>query len=644
VAASLIADPVMNSTAPVNILLVDDQPSKLLSYEVILRELGENLIKAGSAREALEQLLKNDVALVLIDVCMPELDGFELAKMLREHPRYEETAIIFISAIHLSDLDRVRGYQSGAVDYVPVPVIPEILRAKVKIFVELYRKTRQLEQLNDELERRVSERTAALETSTERLRLASEAAGFGTYDYNAAAEQFYWSSHLRRMVGMSEDEQLTLDRALAFVHRDHRAKVRQHMLGDLSEGEGRRELEFKVVRPDGKMRWLLDRGQVVQAKHGTPTGLRLMGTILDITARKKTEERQRLLMEELDHRVKNILENINAIARLSSQRATSVSDFVRTLEGRIHAMSQAHGLLRRSGWGGTDLRDLATECLAPFGLVGEGNIRIDGHSVLVRPELTQSLTLILHELATNAVKYGALSVPTGRVTVSWSKSAAAPYGDRLVWRESGGPPVKQPTTHGFGLSVLQTAAREIGAVPDFEFARDGFVYTLEGPLEGGRAGAPIEETPAPPTPPSAVADGKLPGGGSRVLVVEDEGLVALQLQMDLEDWGYHVVGPGRNLEEGAALARNEDIDAALVDVRLGNQTSASIAEILLARGIPFVFATGYSDSGILPEHLRNVPRLNKPYAMDLIRQTIERLVGGRASTAPTETDVARASS
>ena len=119
-------------TRPVNILLVDDQPAKLLSYEVILQELGENLIKANSAREALERLLKNDVAVVLVDVCMPELDGFELAKMMREHPRYEKTAIIFVSAIHLTDLDRIRGYETGAVDYVPVPVIPEILRAKVQ--------------------------------------------------------------------------------------------------------------------------------------------------------------------------------------------------------------------------------------------------------------------------------------------------------------------------------------------------------------------------------------------------------------------------------------------------------------------------------------------------------------------------------
>src|SRR2546427_6423698 len=154
---------------PINILLVDDQPAKLLSYEAILQNLGENLITAGSAREALEQLLKTDVAVVLIDVCMPELDGFQLAAMIREHPRFQKIAIIFISAIHLTDVDRLRGYEMGAVDYVPVPVVPEVLRAKVKVFAELYRKTRELQQLNSELERRVAERTAELESYAGRL-------------------------------------------------------------------------------------------------------------------------------------------------------------------------------------------------------------------------------------------------------------------------------------------------------------------------------------------------------------------------------------------------------------------------------------------------------------------------------------------
>ncbi|HEX4946921.1 MAG TPA: ATP-binding protein [Blastocatellia bacterium] len=152
-----------------NILLVDDLPAKLLSYEAILSDLGENLIKANSASEALEQLLKNEIAVVLMDVSMPELDGFELAEIIRQHPRYQKTAIIFVSGVHLTDLDRVKAYERGAVDYVSVPIVPEILRAKVSIFVELYRKTRQLEQINLELERRVAERTEELQRRNEEL-------------------------------------------------------------------------------------------------------------------------------------------------------------------------------------------------------------------------------------------------------------------------------------------------------------------------------------------------------------------------------------------------------------------------------------------------------------------------------------------
>ena len=154
----------------VNILLVDDQPAKLLSYEVILAELGENLIKANSAREALAELLRNEIAVVLTDVSMPETDGFELAAMIREHPRFQRTAIIFVSAIHLTNPDRLRGYAAGAVDYLPVPFVPELMRAKVKVFAELYRKTRELERLNAELTRLVEERTVELAQAHAKIR------------------------------------------------------------------------------------------------------------------------------------------------------------------------------------------------------------------------------------------------------------------------------------------------------------------------------------------------------------------------------------------------------------------------------------------------------------------------------------------
>jgi PAS domain S-box-containing protein len=624
----------MDSNENVNVLMVDDQPAKLLSYEVILQGLGANLIKAASARQALERLLKHDVAVVLIDVSMPELDGFELAKMLREHPRYEKTAIIFVSAIHLSDVDHIRGYETGAVDYVPVPVIPEILRAKVRIFVDLYRKTRQLESLNDELERRVVERTSELEASTmrlreseERLRLASEAAGFGTYDYKVPAGEVYWSSSLRRIAGVEGEKVLTLQEVLGIVHPDDRDMLARHLDSYRSEAD-RRTLEFRIVRPDGGVRWLLDQGQAMPDKRNASNGWRVIGTALDITERKQAEERQRLLMAELDHRVKNTLSNVSAVAHLSSHRAASVGSFVQALDGRIQAMSQAHALLARGAWAGTDLRELVTEVLTPFLTRAKDNIHVDGEAAWVWPELTQSLALTLHELATNALKHGALSTPTGRVLISWTIDRGSAPRLQLAWREEAGPPVTQPTSQGFGLTVLKAAASDVGALAECRFERGGFEYSLKGPFVMPQSARP--QTPRRAHGPTHATS---PGNGeharasrSRILVIEDEALVALQLQADLESVGHTVIGPARSLQAGLSLVKDATIDLALVDVSLGRETSAPIADELIARKVPFAFVTGYSDTAVLPEHLRKMPRLSKPYVLADVRRIIARLL------------------
>src|SRR3954469_17572367 len=169
---SYLAGLSMKPKEKVNILMVDDQPGKLLSYEAILGGLDENLIKAMSGREALEHLLKTDIAVVLMDVSMPEIDGFEVAEMIRQHPRFRETAIIFISAIHLTDVDRLKGYERGAVDYISVPIVPELLRAKVTVFAELYRKARQLEAAEEGL-RQLSRRLMKTQDE-ERRRIARE--------------------------------------------------------------------------------------------------------------------------------------------------------------------------------------------------------------------------------------------------------------------------------------------------------------------------------------------------------------------------------------------------------------------------------------------------------------------------------------
>jgi signal transduction histidine kinase len=189
----------MNDQQKVNILMVDDQPAKLLSYEVILKELNENLLKAHSGREALDQLLKNEIAVVLMDVSMPELDGFELADMIRQHPRFQKTAIIFISAIHLTDLDQLKAYQRGAVDYISVPIVPELLRAKVSVFADLHRKTRQMEMLNRDL-RSLSARLISMQDE-ERRRIAR--------DLHDSVGQLVASLSMNNGLALLEEEKLT---------------------------------------------------------------------------------------------------------------------------------------------------------------------------------------------------------------------------------------------------------------------------------------------------------------------------------------------------------------------------------------------------------------------------------------------------
>src|SRR3984893_3145456 len=196
----------MNDGDQANILMVDDQPGKLMSYEVILKELNENLIQARSAREALDHLLRQDIAVVLMDVSMPEIDGFELADMMRQHPRFQKIAIIFISAVHLTDLDRIRGYRSGAVDYISVPVVPEVLRAKVSVFAELHRKTRQLESLNRELEQRVEERTQQLKESENQFRTLANSIPQLAWMANADGSVFWYNQRWYDYTGVSLED------------------------------------------------------------------------------------------------------------------------------------------------------------------------------------------------------------------------------------------------------------------------------------------------------------------------------------------------------------------------------------------------------------------------------------------------------
>jgi len=366
----------------VNILLVDDQPAKLLAYEVILKELGENLVAAASGREALEYLLKNEVAVILVDVCMPELDGFELAAMIREHPRFQKTAMIFISAIQVSDLDRLRGYEMGAVDYVPVPVIPEVLRAKIRVFAELYRKTRQLERFNAELEDRVRARTAELEQSNARLleseqrrSLAIAAGRMGSWDWDWVNGDWMWDEGQYRILGVDPKTFVVTPASVqALLHPDDIDELRKAMV-QFNKGIKSYEAEFRIKRPDGEVRWCVGTAAASVDKGGRV--VRVSGVTIDITERKRAEERQNLLAREVDHRAKNALALAQSIVRLT--RGENVKAYIRAVEGRINALARVHTVLSLSSWQGAEIGRLVDEELAPYSTSDQIDPAAAGH-------------------------------------------------------------------------------------------------------------------------------------------------------------------------------------------------------------------------------------------------------------------------
>jgi PAS domain S-box-containing protein len=608
----------MSSGEKVNILLVDDQPAKLLSYEVILREIDENLIKASSGREALEHLLKSEIAVVLMDVCMPELDGFELAAMIRDHPRFRKTAIIFISAIHLTDVDRLRGYEMGAVDYVPVPVIPEVLRAKVKVFAELYRKSRQLEQLNAELERRVADRTTELERSTRRLQqsedrrnLALAAGKMGSWDWDLVHGDCVWDEGQKEIFGVkSAAFEITLASVRELV-QCHDWRILCRALKQARRDAGSYQVEFRICRPDGSVRWCL--GTAAASKGAANQVSRISGVTIDITDRKEAEERQFLLAREVDHRAKNALAVVHAIVSLT--RADNIKQFVAAVEGRIQALARAHSLLSESRWRGANIGELIQEELAPYRTPNFDQVAISGNSLSLDPSTAQALALAIHELATNAAKYGALSLPCGNVQVAWELKGARL---ELRWIERDGPPPEHTAPAGFGIRVIKASVEsQLSGSVEFDWRNEGLRCAIsipyhEKPQPSAKSQTPVQKTAAH----NAVAVEV--GARGRVLLVEDESLIAMMMDQTLRDLGFDVVGPFGTVHEALAAIGREQVDAGILDINLGGDMAYPIARALQARKVPFVFMTGYGAETI-GAPFPDVRVFQKPLERDILR-------------------------
>jgi PAS domain S-box-containing protein len=333
----------MGSDERVNILMVDDQPGKLLSYEVMLGGLGENLIKANSAKEALEILLKTEVAVVLMDVSMPELDGFQLAAMIRQHPRFQRTAIIFVSAVHLTDLDQLKGYEHGAVDYISVPVVAELLRAKVRVFADLHRKTRQLEALNRELEQRVLERTDELARKAELLlRLNVEVMGKNQeldaiihtapdiiFSRLADGSRDYISDRFYDYTGAAPGSANGFG-WLDYVYVDDKQPAMDHWMSCVESGANY-EVEYRMRSADGAYRWFRARALPIRDNEGKI--LKWYGTCSDIHDSKVLEQSIRDNATELE---KMVDRRTNELQRLSIRLMTLQDQERRRIARDLH--------------------------------------------------------------------------------------------------------------------------------------------------------------------------------------------------------------------------------------------------------------------------------------------------------------------
>lgn len=316
-------------------------------------------------------------------------------------------------------------------------------------------------------------RTAALRRSEQQLRSAADAAQFGAHEYDVATDRVIRSPQIRRILGAGEeDASPAFESGLAFVHPEDREEVGRRKRKILSSEQGPYQLEYRIRRSDGTVRWVMDRGQAV-GDPATGAVVRVVGVLLDITDLKEAEQRQRLLFDELNHRVKNTLAIVQSLARQTLRTRRDPEEFARVFEDRLASLARAHNLLTRESWTGASLRDIVEAAMAPFADGGRV-IEVSGDPVVVPAGATITLSMMLHELAANSAKYGALATAGGRLSIRWGTGSDPVAADiDMRWEEEGGPPVIPPTNTGFGSRLLQASARNLDARLDMDFAPAG---------------------------------------------------------------------------------------------------------------------------------------------------------------------------
>ena len=465
---------------------------------------------------------------------------------------------------------------------------------------------------------------AALRESEEWRAAALRAGKLGIYDYRPQSGRLKWGGETYRLWGVPEGQEVTYETFESGVHPDDLNALRATFQESLDPACPRHvECEYRVVnRADGSVRWVAGDGDVT-FENGQP--VRIAGTVQDITERKRAQERIELLMREVNHRSKNMLTIVQAIARQTA--ANSAGDFLDRFGGRIEALAASQDLLVKNAWKGVALADLVQSQLGPLGALIGSRIEIAGPSFLISPPAAQTLGMALHELATNADKHGALSNRHGRVDIEWRLEPAEDGETAFLmsWCESGGPPVKEPYRRGFGsVIVADMPEASLGAKVYVDYARAGLTWRLRCP-----AHEVLEECQSLASSRRTGRTGEPPQGGAapRVLIVEDEPVVAHEIAEILKQGGFCAVGPACSVAQALELLKANGCDAAVLDINLGKETSEAVAWELMQLQTPFVTVSGYSKTQ-KPAAFADVPALTKPLRPDTLIREVWRCMTG----------------
>ncbi|MET1754506.1 response regulator [Novosphingobium sp. RD2P27] len=597
----------------IKILAVDDVKENLVALQAALSRLDAELVTVGNGFDALELLLRDDFALALLDVQMPEMDGFELAELMRGTERTRSVPIIFLTAVATDERRRFRGFEAGAVDYLLKPLDVHVLNSKVAVFVELARQRREIARQRDELA-----------TALGRLRAHDDNSPLAVIELDGDLRIVTWAGGAERLFGYQAEQMLgqRLGEA-SFLPEEDRTGFLSAISG-LFSGEDQREMqEHRYQHADGSLR---EAEWYCSSLAGTGARPRsAMIQVLDVTARHRAEETQRLLVGELNHRVKNTLATVQAIAAQGFRHARSQNEFRDAFTGRIQALARAHSLLSATTWERASLRSLIADQVA-IGAISADRLRLGGPEVNLPPELALRFALVLHELTTNAHKYGALSNEIGFVSLCWSFEEG---GLAFTWSEHDGPPVQEPERKGFGTTLVTGSLAGEGAEIEVEYALEGVRWRMILPFEQlPRAGtADVAIAPAVQAANTTASEPSKEAPvpkGVRVLVVEDEPVLAMELMFELEEAGAIPLGPASSCAHALDIIQRESPELALLDGNLNGERIDVVADELAARGTPFAFVSGYGREH-LPEEHGSRPVISKPFVSGEVRSLVAQL-------------------